>query len=299
MTISNFFVIRLSLKTPHPEFGWNFVPLEGKDREEWFKIRVELFKDCYRALKSQSHPISGIFLLLHTDDVKLYEKYCGFLHNDDSFIPLFLDASDNSYGEQKIYDQIHAWGYSENVALCKVDSDDILSKTYTENMNLHYLSRCENNDYLGQNKVWIMSRDLCITDKRTYAIHLHRVFSHYISNSPNTSDYDLYRVLRQCVCFTYNVYMKKFLSPVNIYAQTHGTLDNANLVLYGTDSRCYDASSLLIVHDKNNADYSDMKLLLDLGSKSDTDITSIDSLEYDKYDLRSDFWTKPYYWQQS
>lgn len=128
MKIHNFVVARFSIRM--------FTAWEQKvygdesNRENWFSSRSAIFRDTlYKSLRLQTVKPLRVFLLMDDTDRPFWEKY---LDQKDSMLqPIFAPPK---LGFQEVGDRIFEES-RENVAISRIDSDDIVACNYLEEVN--------------------------------------------------------------------------------------------------------------------------------------------------------------------
>ncbi|WP_374278776.1 hypothetical protein [Azonexus sp.] len=123
--IVNVVVIRFSLRVKEWQSRLFF---DEKSRESWFRYRAELYRSTLgRSLSHQTLKPFRTYLLMDEGDRSLHEKYLGGL----DFTPIFSDR--NHF--QIVADDLKRLGVVDNVAVTRVDSDDIVERLYFEKIN--------------------------------------------------------------------------------------------------------------------------------------------------------------------
>ena len=101
---------------------------QEENREKWFKYRSQLFESTLlKSILNQSVKPKYVFILMHMNDKYLYDKYL----SDIKFTvyPIFVSGG---FGEKEIAKVISA---VENIAVSRVDSDDLLANDYFQKIN--------------------------------------------------------------------------------------------------------------------------------------------------------------------
>lgn len=125
MNLYHIVVIRFSIRAKDKRYKQAYGSEEN--RESWFASRCDLFRATIHAsLTRQSTAPLKVFVLFDEGDTELYKKYLnlseGFYH------PLF---SKGDSGRQEVINYLKASGLA-NVALHRIDSDDLVSDVYFE-----------------------------------------------------------------------------------------------------------------------------------------------------------------------
>lgn len=123
--ISNVVVVRFSIRVK----AWrNRLFFDEKSRESWYKYRAELYRQTLGlSLNRQTEKPFRIYLFMDQGDRPLYEKY----FNGVDFVPIFSDH-DHS---QMVADDLGKLGVTNNVAITRIDSDDIVECRFFEKIN--------------------------------------------------------------------------------------------------------------------------------------------------------------------
>lgn len=123
--IHNVIVVRFSLRVR----AWRRrIFFDDRTRESWFKFRAELYRQTLgRSLSAQTERPSCIYLLMDAGDRSLCEKYLQGLE----FVPIYVGGMH----ERSVAEDLEAKGIVDNVALTRIDSDDIVAKNYLEKLN--------------------------------------------------------------------------------------------------------------------------------------------------------------------
>ncbi len=124
--IKNVVVVRFSLRVP----AWRKkIFFNDKNRDAWFKFRSELYKQTLGlSIKSQTKQADRVYLLMDENDGDLYAKYL-----EDSYIsPIFSKDSNHNW---QVGEDLVRSGLCENIAMSRIDSDDIIARDYFEKIN--------------------------------------------------------------------------------------------------------------------------------------------------------------------
>lgn len=102
------------------------------NREAWFASRASMFLEgLFASVRAQTKPVLGHLLLMDSGDVRLFEKY---LDVGPPLVPLF---STNAESHPRACEYLSTRGNTENLAISRVDSDDLVAFDYVERV-----SRC-------------------------------------------------------------------------------------------------------------------------------------------------------------
>lgn len=128
MNISNIVVIRFSLKL---NADWQKIAYGSEEnRGRWFFYRMELFKDFMaNSLRNQTTKPMQTFILMDASDEVLYRKTERYI--SDLVTPIFSENRNHFLQVRKIIKE----RWSKDVAISRVDSDDILDEYYFERVN--------------------------------------------------------------------------------------------------------------------------------------------------------------------
>jgi len=125
--IVNIVVIRFSLKL---NSDWSFKAYgDETNRENWFKFRSDIFNNTLgQCLKNQTKLPDKVYLLMDESDQSYYLKYL----NSDQYHPIFSVNSDHFV---QVEQDMIACGYNSNIAIYRIDSDDLISCQYIYDIN--------------------------------------------------------------------------------------------------------------------------------------------------------------------
>jgi hypothetical protein len=136
--VNNIVIVRFSLKLNK---AWQ-IQAYGSDenRSKWFAYRMSLFNEFLApALRNQTVKSVENFVLMDADDKNDYQKSEHLI--SDIVTPIF---STNNNHFRQVSEHIKKVGYV-NVALSRIDSDDIVLNNYFEEVNRSIRSATEQN----------------------------------------------------------------------------------------------------------------------------------------------------------
>lgn len=166
---NNIIVIRISISPKHPEFvateilrnkhpdlflsQHNGSPVFGGiNRDKWFAYRIRLFNSLARkCLETQSVMPIKIFLLFDKNDVGLVEKY---LDVDSSIYESIYVDTISDCGAEHIYNWLESEDILDNIAITRIDSDDLISTNFLAESNKQYVQHKKDNPDSHANRVW-------------------------------------------------------------------------------------------------------------------------------------------------
>lgn len=112
-------------------------------RESWFAFRAELYKKTLGAsLAAQEVKPVRVYLLMDTGDRELQQRYLPSI----GFTPLFTSAAESA---EKLGADLVREGLVDNIALTRIDSDDIIERAYFRKLNTTLESFASNGDDSG------------------------------------------------------------------------------------------------------------------------------------------------------
>lgn len=125
-TIHHIVVVRFSLRVD----AWKRrIFFNEKTRESWFAYRAELYRQTLGAsINAQTEKPTRVFLLMDSADRALQQKYLPH----GTFIPLFTSFEGATRAVASALEQD---GLTENIAMTRIDSDDLVERTYFEKLN--------------------------------------------------------------------------------------------------------------------------------------------------------------------
>ena len=124
ININNVVIVRFSMKLSD---DWQSKAYgESGSRESWFRYRCNLFSlTLLNSLRSQTIKPHYCVVLMDPDDRFLYDS---FFPKDKLIMPIFTKRFDNLHEQDPLVNIPH-------LAVSRVDSDDILSNNYFEEVN--------------------------------------------------------------------------------------------------------------------------------------------------------------------
>lgn len=124
--IHNVVVVRFSLRVN----AWNHrLFFDEAGRKDWFAFRARLYRETLgAAIHAQTVKPARVFLLMDTGDRALQEA----CFPDPGFTPIFTERKDAA---AQVAREITRAGLVENVAISRIDSDDIVERSYFEKIN--------------------------------------------------------------------------------------------------------------------------------------------------------------------
>jgi hypothetical protein len=118
-------VVRFSQRVPE----WHrrtFV--DERNREEWFKYRAALYRQTLGpSMRCQTKKVEGVYVLMDTDDQALYRDYL----DDGTVIPIYGRERD----QERVAEDMLRRGWRRQVAISRIDSDDIVAKDYMRRLD--------------------------------------------------------------------------------------------------------------------------------------------------------------------
>lgn len=125
INIHNVIVVRFSIRVQ----AWKRrVFFDDRTRDSWFEYRAELYRQTLgRSLSMQTEQPSCVYLLMDEGDRSLCEKYLQGLE----FTPIYSGQTHH----ELLVEDLAAKGIVDNVAMTRIDSDDVLGKNYLKNLN--------------------------------------------------------------------------------------------------------------------------------------------------------------------
>lgn len=135
MNYKNIIICEFSLKRNDfwiKEKKLDIIMFEPFYRELWFEFRTNIFKNTlYQSIQHQTKNPDKVYLLFDIKDDILYKKY----FSDFKFIEPIFSKNLFTDWERKLKLQLIKNKLTEKIVVSKIDSDDIISKNYLENLN--------------------------------------------------------------------------------------------------------------------------------------------------------------------
>lgn len=129
-SIRNVVVVRFSLRVQ----AWRRRTFfDDRSRHAWFKYRAMLYAHTLGAsFAAQTVNPARVYLLMDAGDRALAERYL----SDQRFTPVYSVNRDH---HQQVAADLEREGLINNIALSRIDSDDIIARDYFEKLNVSIL----------------------------------------------------------------------------------------------------------------------------------------------------------------
>jgi hypothetical protein len=136
MKLINIVVVRFSVRLK-PEVCASVYGSE-KNRDKWLAYRFDLFnKTIKKSLQRQTVMPEKVYLLMDDSDRNFYESE---IHLDPLFTPIFAKGNHLALVEKDLSEK-----YKKNIAVSRIDSDDLISDNYFEAVNASIIKACKSN----------------------------------------------------------------------------------------------------------------------------------------------------------